>query len=162
MTPIIAGSICGGLLALAWSIGLIVYLIKRRKRKERDAKVAAGAALPKKKDPEQKFIIPPDPAIVLGHRLPGESAFKDEKHPPGFAQVHHANTLPEPFGEHRRESESPEPAPGSRSARVASAPSTLPTINDVSSTPGPSDHIAEEMVVPKVPSERHPPTSSGL
>lgn len=51
-------------------------------RKKLNRQVAAGKAVPKKKPPkvpEQKIIVPPDPAILLGHRLPGENAFRDGK-----------------------------------------------------------------------------------
>jgi hypothetical protein len=79
----IAGSVCGGLMGIAWIIGFSIYFYKRYKRKKLKRKVAAGLAMPKQKktsEPEKKIIIPPDPAILLGHRLPGEPAFKDEKH----------------------------------------------------------------------------------
>ncbi|EGO25673.1 hypothetical protein SERLADRAFT_388028, partial [Serpula lacrymans var. lacrymans S7.9] len=36
-TPIIAGSICGTLLGIAWIIGFTAYFITRRKRKAREA-----------------------------------------------------------------------------------------------------------------------------
>jgi len=81
-TPIIAGSVCGGLLGAAWIVGFIVYFIKKRKRKERNAKEAAGLVPPKKKSstkPAEKIIIPPDPAVILGHRRPGEHAFLDDQ-----------------------------------------------------------------------------------
>jgi len=79
LTPIIAGSVCGGLLGIAWIVGTILYLFKRHKKKKQTLIIAAGLAEPKvKKTPKENVIIPPDPAIVLGHRLPGERAFKDE------------------------------------------------------------------------------------
>jgi hypothetical protein len=83
LTPMIAGSVCGGLMGIAWIIGFSIYFYKRYKRKKLKRKVAAGLAAPKQKkypETEKKIIIPPDPAILLGHRLPGEPAFKDEKH----------------------------------------------------------------------------------
>jgi len=75
-TPIIAGSICGGLMGLAWIIGFSIYFYKRWRKKKlrRIGAVPQGEVL---KKPEEKFIIPPDPAIVLGHRAPGENAFLD-------------------------------------------------------------------------------------
>lgn len=68
-------------MGIAWIIGFSIYFTKRYKRKKLNRKVAAGTALPKKKPPkipDQKIIIPPDPAILLGHRLPGESAFQGD------------------------------------------------------------------------------------
>lgn len=68
-------------MGLAWIIGFTIYFVKRAKRKRLNRKIEAGEASPKpKKDPkipDEKIIIPPDPAILLGHRLPGECAFKD-------------------------------------------------------------------------------------
>ena len=87
----IAGSVVGGLMALAWIIGFTIYFIKRYKRKKLHRKIEAGKALPKQKEPkapEEKIIIPPDPAVLLGHRLPGEIAFKDEKRGKGASYAH--------------------------------------------------------------------------
>jgi hypothetical protein len=90
MTPIIAGSVCGGVMAIAYIVGFTIYFVKRRRRKERKRKLAASGhdltplTLPttpttpttkKNKKPEEKIIVPPDPAIVLGLRRPGENAF---------------------------------------------------------------------------------------
>jgi hypothetical protein len=73
-TPIIAGCICGGVLFIAYIVGFIVYLTKRRRRRELRAKIAAGAVPPPTPPDGQTdcVIIPPDPAIVLGIRQPGE------------------------------------------------------------------------------------------
>ncbi|TFK44349.1 hypothetical protein BDQ12DRAFT_730418 [Crucibulum laeve] len=80
LTPIIAGSVCGGLMGLAWIIGFSVYFWKRYKRKQRNRLIAIGKAAPREKDlkpPEEKIVIPPDPAVLLGQRKPGEDAFPD-------------------------------------------------------------------------------------
>jgi len=83
MTPIIAGSVCGGVLGIAWIIGFIVYFMKKRKRRARRAKEEAGLVPPKKKEkPTEKIIVPPDPAILLGQRRPGENAFLDDNSSP--------------------------------------------------------------------------------
>lgn len=82
LTPIIAGSICGGLMLIIWTIGFAIYFRKRAKRKERNRLIAAGKAQPREKDLEalkQKVIIPPDPAVLLGHRKPGEIAFPEHQ-----------------------------------------------------------------------------------
>ncbi|KAG7446327.1 uncharacterized protein BT62DRAFT_112161 [Guyanagaster necrorhizus] len=82
-TPIIAGSICGGLMGLAWIIGFTIYFIKRSKRKKAKRAVEAGLATPKKpkkpKEPEEQIIIPPDPAVLIGIRKPGEHAFPERE-----------------------------------------------------------------------------------
>jgi hypothetical protein len=71
LTPIIAGSVCGSLLVVAWAVGLIIYLVKQqRKRKRR----AAGLEDPGETDPDrpsEKVIIPPDPALAGGKNWVG-------------------------------------------------------------------------------------------
>jgi len=93
-TPIIAGSVCGSLLFLAWSIGLIYYLMRRRRKKLRAIQVAAGVLPPKPvPQPTEKYIIPPDPAVVLGQRQPGERVTVESQHKPG--KVKRSTTTPE-------------------------------------------------------------------
>jgi len=75
LTPIIAGSICGGLMFLAWTIGFTIYFRKRYKRRQRHRLIAAGKATPKETDLDvlqENVIIPPDPAVLLGQCQPGE------------------------------------------------------------------------------------------
>jgi len=75
LTPIISGSICGGLMFLAWTIGFTIYFRKRYKRRERHRLIAVGKATPKQSDldvPPENVIIPPDPAVLLGQCKPGE------------------------------------------------------------------------------------------
>ncbi|KAG6920266.1 hypothetical protein DXG01_005035 [Tephrocybe rancida] len=79
-TPLIAGSVCGGVMGLAWIIGFTIYFRKRYRRKMLKRKIAEGKAVQKAKPskiPEERIIVPPDPAILLGHRLPGENAFRE-------------------------------------------------------------------------------------
>jgi len=67
-TPIIAGCVSGGCVALAWTIGFIIYFLKRRQHK-REA-IAAGYKdhkdfiVAKPLPNPATFIIPPDPAIT--------------------------------------------------------------------------------------------------
>lgn len=63
LTPIIAGSVCGGLLAVAWIVALVWYLLRRRRK---------GQDPPKETSQPEIYIIPPDPATLQGHRKPGE------------------------------------------------------------------------------------------
>jgi hypothetical protein len=88
MTPIIAGSVCGAVMGLAYIIGFTIYIVKRRRRKQRAAKMAASGTPPllppqkkRSKSEEQHVVIPPDPAIVLGLRRPGEKAFDESPNP---------------------------------------------------------------------------------
>ncbi|KAG6866744.1 hypothetical protein C0991_011403 [Blastosporella zonata] len=99
-TPMIAGSVCGGVMGIAWIIGFTIYFRKRYRRKILKRKIAEGKAVQKTKPskiPDERIIVPPDPAILLGHRLPGENAFRDaddgEQEPNGdFTQ--HLNGTP--------------------------------------------------------------------
>jgi len=67
-TPIIAGCVSGGCVALAWTIGFIIYFLKRRQHK-REA-IAAGYTghkdfiFDKPLPTPATFIIPPDPAVT--------------------------------------------------------------------------------------------------
>lgn len=82
-TPIIAGSVCGGVLGLAWIIGFTIYFMKRHKRKKLNKQIEAGEVGPEAKEekklPDEKIIIPPDPAVLYGHRQPGEKVFVDDE-----------------------------------------------------------------------------------
>lgn len=83
LTPILAGSICGGIMLLAWTIGFVIYFRKRYNRKKRKRLIAEGKAQPREKDLkmlQEKVVIPPDPAVLLGHRQPGEMAFPEREH----------------------------------------------------------------------------------
>jgi len=94
-TPIIAGSVCAILLTIGWSIALISYVIRWRKKKTRAKKVAAGVKPPKPApQPPEKYIIPPDPAVVLGQRQPGEHVVVESKNRHG-RHVKHSRTMPE-------------------------------------------------------------------
>ncbi|KAG2742074.1 hypothetical protein P692DRAFT_20839685 [Suillus brevipes Sb2] len=64
LTPIIAGSVCGGVLVIAWIVGLVWYLLKRRKSKDWNP--------PAENNEMEQYIIPPDPAILQGNNKPNE------------------------------------------------------------------------------------------
>jgi len=79
-TPIIAGTVCGALVVIAWLIGFTIYFRKRYHRKKRKrAAIAAGVPPPevKSRPQQEKVVIPPDPAVYLGQREPGY-AFTEE------------------------------------------------------------------------------------
>ncbi|KAG1776965.1 hypothetical protein EV702DRAFT_1104512 [Suillus placidus] len=64
LTPIVAGSVCGSVLVIAWIVCLVWYLLKRRKSKNRNP--------PKGNNEMERYIIPPDPAILQGDQKPNE------------------------------------------------------------------------------------------
>ncbi|TRM69500.1 hypothetical protein BD626DRAFT_13215 [Schizophyllum amplum] len=79
-TPLIAGSVCGGLMAIAWIIGFTIYFRKRWKRKMRNRRRRAGLEVTHSTHAEdavaqEKVVIPPDPAVLLGKAEPGSDAF---------------------------------------------------------------------------------------
>ncbi|KAJ3989838.1 hypothetical protein F5890DRAFT_1582397 [Lentinula detonsa] len=78
-TPIIAGSVCGGVLGLAWIIGFAIYFRKRYKRKLRNQGKLPPLKVKKSKDePREKIVIPPDPAVLIGHQ-PGDDVDRNNE-----------------------------------------------------------------------------------
>ncbi|KAF8160759.1 hypothetical protein B0H34DRAFT_350891 [Crassisporium funariophilum] len=141
LTPIIAGSVCGGVMFLAWVIGFGIYFRKRYKRRQRNRLVADGKAAPREKDleiPKEKIVIPPDPAVLLGQRKPGELAFPERQNsnegPHRMAWSRHAS--------HVRNHSSPLATPGETSPTNGSANHHIST-----ATEG-DDNIVDEITVP--------------
>jgi len=88
MIIVLYGWLCGNR-----SIALISYIVKRRKKKVRAKKVAAGVKPPKPvPPPPETYIIPPDPAVVLGQRQPGERVIVEPKRRNKL--VKHSKTMP--------------------------------------------------------------------
>jgi hypothetical protein len=138
LTPIISGSICGGLMFLAWTIGFTIYFRKRYKRRERHRLVAAGKATPKETDldiPQETIIIPPDPAVLLGQGNPGEFIIP-KSHSSGykFRQLL-------PWSDHGPHQEKP------RDKAIVNISSPLEDVHTVPKTKE-EDAIVDEMTVP--------------
>ncbi|KIK67164.1 hypothetical protein GYMLUDRAFT_257096 [Collybiopsis luxurians FD-317 M1] len=76
-TPIIAGSICGGVVCLAWLIGFAIYFRKRYKRKLRNQGKLPAREKKSIESNTERIIIPPDPAILMGYQ-PGERYVRGE------------------------------------------------------------------------------------
>lgn len=137
LTPILAGSICGGLMLIIWIIGFAVYFRKRARRKERNRLIAAGKAQPREKDleiPKERIVIPPDPAVLLGHRKPGEMVFPERQ-----------NSGNRPVVCSRNKSHSRSKPSGDDSAPLQETPSTIRTPEE---TVDQADSIEEEVIVP--------------
>ncbi|KAJ6625894.1 hypothetical protein B0H10DRAFT_2001248 [Mycena sp. CBHHK59/15] len=80
-TPMLAGSIIGGIMGVAYIIGFTIYFVKRCKRKRLHRRIEAGKAEPKQEpEPKERIVIPPDPAVLLGRNKPGDVIVVDEKH----------------------------------------------------------------------------------
>ncbi|KAH8119268.1 hypothetical protein DFH11DRAFT_434355 [Phellopilus nigrolimitatus] len=79
LTPIIAGTISGTCVGLAWFITLVVILVKRRRRKRWYKEVGRSAEEEAKAKTHDVFIVPPDPAVLLGKRQPGERIIREKK-----------------------------------------------------------------------------------
>lgn len=122
---------------IIWTIGFAVYFRKRAKRKERNRLIAAGKAQPREKDlevPKERIVIPPDPAVLLGHRKPGEVAFPERQNS-DKRQKRWAH----------KKSHSRSNSNGDASAPLQEAPSTIRTQEE---TADQADSIAEEFIVP--------------
>lgn len=78
MTPIIAGTISGTCIGVAWLIALIVILLKRYRRKKYYKEVGKPDKDAELND-KGEFIVPPDPAILEGSHMPGERVIIEKK-----------------------------------------------------------------------------------
>jgi hypothetical protein len=152
-TPIIAGSICGGVMLIAWIIGFGIYFRKRYNRKQRNRLIAEGKAAPRKKDLEiarEKVVIPPDPAILLGQRKPGEMAFPEREEKEGH---HHLPWSHHHHGLHAKpgDNSSPPPTNSSSPQYPESSPGkseSSPRTTEESTIERKEDDIVDEMTVP--------------
>ncbi|KAI0369648.1 hypothetical protein BV20DRAFT_967612 [Pilatotrama ljubarskyi] len=128
LTPILSGAISGGIVGVAWIIGIIVWLYKRHRRAKR-AKAAGFRSYREFLDPPKKqepFIIPPDPAVIKGQVKPGQKIVVEDAQAAHMKHVKHANTIPTAAGEdeERRHGEKEGVPPGM--AHRSSAPCRLP------------------------------------
>lgn len=108
--------------------GFTIYFVKRYKRKKLKRRIEAGKAEPRTvPPPKEKIVIPPDPAVLLGHRMPGERVVVDEKrhwpHP-------HRATSQAKGGEEMNKN-----ANGSATQLVSTARPDTPTISDEITVP---------------------------
>jgi len=76
LTPILAGSISGTVIVIAWTVAAVYALIKYHRRKKRFKRAGRPDLMHEAPKPEP-FILPPDPAIVQGQLKPGDHVFKD-------------------------------------------------------------------------------------
>ncbi|KAF4598251.1 hypothetical protein EYR38_006647 [Pleurotus pulmonarius] len=164
-TPILAGSICGGVMGLAWIIGFTYYFIKRARRKKRKAAIRAGLIPPPEpkvsEEPEEKIIIPPDPAVLLGQRQPGEHVYVNGKLVPSRPSMGSR-----PVSIDARPSVDARPSMGSRPVSIGSHPpsqtlalpgSSMPPAARPNSSDTPpatpitplTARISEEMIIPR-------------
>ncbi|KLO14626.1 hypothetical protein SCHPADRAFT_903159 [Schizopora paradoxa] len=74
LTPIIAGSISGSIIGVAWIVAVVYALVKRHRRKKRYKKAGRPDLAHEQPRPDA-FIVPPDPAVVMGERTPGERVY---------------------------------------------------------------------------------------
>lgn len=122
---------------IIWIIGFAVYFRKRVKRKERNRLIAAGRAQPREKDleiPKERIVIPPDPAVLLGHRKPGEIAFPERQ-----------NSKNRQMRWPHNRSHSQSKSNGDASAPLREEPSAMRTDEP---TAGQFDSIVDEVIVP--------------
>jgi len=123
---------------IIWIIGFAVYFRKRARRKQRNRLIAAGKAQPREKDlevPKEKIIIPPDPAVLLGHRKPGEMAFPERQN---------SKNSHMPWSHSRSHSRSN--SNGGAFTPLQAGPSTMKTADE--QTADQVDSIVDEVLVP--------------
>ncbi|KAI0330982.1 hypothetical protein GY45DRAFT_1322902 [Cubamyces sp. BRFM 1775] len=125
LTPILSGAISGGIVGVAWLIGLVVWLYKRHRRARR-AKAAGYRSYREFLDPpkrQEPFIIPPDPAVIKGQVRPGQKVVVEDAQ---AAHVKHTKTVPAAAGDEdgRRHGEKEDVPPGMQ--HRTSAPCRVP------------------------------------
>ncbi|OJT06958.1 hypothetical protein TRAPUB_2159 [Trametes pubescens] len=129
LTPILSGAISGGIVGVAWIIGIVVWLYKRHRRARR-ARAAGYRSHREFLDPPKKqeaFIIPPDPAVIQGQVKPGQQIVVEDVQ---MAHLKPAKTVPEAAAEvkekegGRRHGEKEDVPPGM--AHRGSAPCRVP------------------------------------
>ncbi|KAJ7346797.1 hypothetical protein DFH08DRAFT_202225 [Mycena albidolilacea] len=93
-TPMLAGAIAGSIMGAAYVVGFTIYFWKRCKRKKLHRRIKEGKAEPKvEPEPKEKIVIPPDPAVLLGHNRPGDIIVVDE------GRHHRSKSVPKVHGE---------------------------------------------------------------
>lgn len=140
LTPILSGAISGGIVGVAWIIGIIVWLYKRHRRARR-AKAAGFRSYREFLDPPKKqdaFIIPPDPAVLKGQARPGQKFVVEKEKGHGKKdkkdfKLKHANTLPIVVVDERPHGE--ESVPPGMDHKAVSAPSQVPDAAHLSPLP---------------------------
>ncbi|KAI0645970.1 hypothetical protein C8Q79DRAFT_1111605 [Trametes meyenii] len=136
LTPILSGAISGGIVGVAWIIGIVVWLYKRHRRAKR-AKAAGFRSHREFLDPPKKqeaFIIPPDPAVIKGQVEPGQKIVLEDA---VAAHMKHAKTVPAVAGEEEgRKHGEKEDVPRGMAHRT-SAPCRVPDHSQPPHTPPP-------------------------
>ncbi|KAF7376289.1 Protein kinase domain-containing protein [Mycena sanguinolenta] len=92
-TPMLAGAIIGSIMGAAYVVGFTIYFWKRCKRKKLKRRIEQGKAEPKvQPEPKERIVIPPDPAVLLGHNKPGDVIIPDSK--PHHHHHHRSKSAP--------------------------------------------------------------------
>ncbi|KAI0297125.1 hypothetical protein BC826DRAFT_174966 [Russula brevipes] len=76
-TPIISAIVSSSAVIAIWTLVFLGWLWKQYKKRVRAKRRAARGLPPKVKKPKKPlptFIVPPDPAVIMGQRAPGERA----------------------------------------------------------------------------------------
>jgi len=78
--PEISGAVVGSVIGFAWLVGGIFYLWKiwRRSRSVRRAGLKSHREMISPPPKPEEYIIPPDPAVIQGDRVPGEEVFGEK------------------------------------------------------------------------------------
>jgi hypothetical protein len=82
LTPLIAGVVSGGFVAIAWIVGFIIFYVKRRQH-EAEARALGYKSykdfiVSKPALNSIRYYIPPDPAVVYTNRVSGHAFIPSE------------------------------------------------------------------------------------
>jgi len=96
LTPMISGAVSGGTIGILWIVGLLIYIYRRYRghQQVRSAGLRNHRELAIPPPKPEAYILPPDPAIIQGFRVPGERVVPDDPRTGGNGKPKHATTVP--------------------------------------------------------------------
>ena len=126
----ISGAVSGGTIGLLWIIGLLIYIYRRYRvhQQVRSAGLRNHRELDIPPAKPEAFILPPDPAIIQGFRVPGERVVPDDPRAKGNGKPKHVRTVPLTRSEKDKHQEKGALRPGEL-GHAMSAPQ-LPTLEE--------------------------------
>lgn len=92
----ISGAVSGGTIGILWIVGLLIYIYRRYRghQQVRSAGLRNHRELAIPPPKPEAYILPPDPAIIQGFRVPGERVVPDDPRADGGGKPKHVRTEP--------------------------------------------------------------------
>ncbi|KZT10668.1 uncharacterized protein LAESUDRAFT_644145 [Laetiporus sulphureus 93-53] len=126
LTPMISGTVTGGIIGLMWIVGLLLHFYRRWRGHQavRSAGLRNHRELDILPPKPEVYIIPPDPAIIEGKCAPGERVIFDDPKADADGAPRHVKTVPFAQTEKTRKQKAMEvsEALNSTELRIVSAP----------------------------------------